>query len=228
MRIVRLAFALFAVSAAGCAVDAADPDLAADAPNLSESWTVSSSATNTAWNSGLVANLASGAIHCNLDYGGGYMLTDFSVNEEPIADPAEFIASMNGICREFDLPALALPRTGNFAYANIFSAASYSPGLHWTHVPAIDSYPIGIQLRVNGASTHVKDVRVVYAHKDATGLALDVAAPLYTPWAIGYAGTIQSLSCPAQHVLTGLDLDYVTAAGQIRFLEIHCREMVWP
>ncbi|XXY50732.1 hypothetical protein WME91_06265 [Sorangium sp. So ce269] len=227
MRMVRSVFALFTLSAAGCAVDAADPDLAVDAPNLSENWTVSSSATNPYWNSGLVGS-ASGYIHCNLDYGGGYMLTDLNVNEEPIANPAEFIASMNGMCREFDLPDAALPRTGNFAYAGIFAAPS-RPGLHWTHVPAIDSYPIGLQLRVNtNPSTHVKDVRIIYAHKDATGMALDVAAPSFTPWAIGYAGSVVSLNCPAQEVLTGLDLDYDPVAGQIRFLEIHCRELSWP
>ncbi|WP_437573131.1 hypothetical protein [Sorangium sp. So ce887] len=227
MRIARSAFALFALFAAGCAVDATDPDLAVDAPPLSENWIVSTVASNATWNSGLVANLDSGFIHCNRDYGEGYLLTDLSVNEEPIANPAEFIASMNGMCREFDLPAPALPRTGNLGYANIFSAASYRPGLHWAQVPAIDSYPIGLQLRVGGGNTHVKDVRIAYAHKDATGMALDVAAPSYTAWAIGYAGSIVTLSCPAQEVMTGLDLQYDTVAGQIRRVELHCRALAY-
>ncbi|WP_437751421.1 hypothetical protein [Sorangium sp. So ce1389] len=222
---VRFAFALFALSAAGCAVDAADPDLVADAPPLSENWTVSSSATNQSWSAVLAGN-ASAFIHCNLDYGEGYMLTDFGVNEEPVANPAEFIASMNGACREFDLPDAALPRTGNYVYAGIFAAPSYRPGLHLTQVPAVDSYPIGLQLRVN-PGTHVKDVRITYAHKDATGTALDVAAPYYTPWAIGYSGTVVGLNCPAQQVMTGLDLDYDSVTGQIRFLEIHCRDLVF-
>lgn len=227
MRMVRFAFALFTLSAAGCAVDAADPDLAVDAPNLSENWTVSSFTTPRSWSSGLVGT-ASGYIHCNTDYGEGYMLTDLSVNEEPLANPAEFIASMNGVCREFDLPDIALPRTGTYASAAI-SAAPSRPGLHWTHVPANDSYPIGLQLRVDPIpSPYVKDVRIMYAHKDATGMALDVAAPSFTPWAIGYAGNVVSLNCPAKQVMTGLDLDYDPGSGQIRFLEIHCRELSWP
>ncbi|WP_437729734.1 hypothetical protein [Sorangium sp. So ce1335] len=153
-------------------------------------------------------------------------MTDLGVNQEPVANPAQFIARMEGRCREFNLLNAALPQNGNFANINIFAAPSYRPGVLWTAVPAIDSYPIGLQLRVNPGS-HVKDVRIIYAHKDATGMALDVAAPFYSPWAIGYAGNIQTLSCPPQEVMTGLDLRYDTVAGPIRTLEIHCRALSW-
>ncbi|KYF57498.1 hypothetical protein BE08_41240 [Sorangium cellulosum] len=226
MRMTRFAFALFALSAAGCAVDAADPDLAVDAPPLSESWTVSTSASTTSWSSGIIANLSGAYLHCNLDHGEEFFLTDIGVNEEPLANPANFIARMEARCREFDLLNSALPRTGTFVNAVVFAASSYSPGVNWTQVPAVDSYPIGVQLRVNLGS-HVKDVRFIYAHKDATGMALDVAAPSYSPWAIGYAGPIQTLSCPPQEVVTGMDLQYDNGSGQIRRLDIHCRELNW-
>lgn len=227
MRMARFALALFAVSATGCVVDTADPDLAVDAPPLSENWTVSSFASTRSWNSGLVANLSGPqSLHCNLAYGSGFMMAALGVNEESLANPAEFIARMEGRCREYDLVNLSLPWTGSYVNASIFSAPSFSPGVHWTHIPAVDAYPIGLQLRVSPGS-HVKDVRVIYAHKDATGMALDVAAPSYSPWAIGYAGAIQTLSCPPQEVMTGMDLRYDTVAGPIRRLEIHCRELIW-
>ncbi|WP_437949142.1 hypothetical protein WME98_52690 [Sorangium sp. So ce296] len=226
MRMVRFAFALFALSAAGCAVDAAGPELALDAPPLSETWTVSSSASTTSWSSGIVANLSVASLHCNLLYGDRFMLADFGVNQEVIADPADFIANMVGWCREFNLLDPALPWTGTYVNTNIFSAPSYRPGMLWTRVPANDSYPIGLQLRVNPIS-HVKDVRFIYAHKDATGMALDVAAPSYSPWAIGYAGALQTLSCPPQEVVTGVDVGYDTGSGQIRRLDVHCRELIW-
>lgn len=154
------------------------------------------------------------------------MSTDLGVNQEVLADPAEFIATMDGRCRELDLLDPALPRTGTYVHTNIFSAPSYRPGMLWTRGPANDSYPIGLQLRVN-PNSHVKDVRFIYAHKDATGMALDVAAPSYSPWAIGYAGAIQALSCSPQEVVTGVDLRYDTGSGQIRRLDIHCRELIW-
>jgi hypothetical protein len=109
--------------------------------------------------------------------------------------------------------------------ASFFAAPSVGPGPFSVQVPANDSYPIGLQLRVSGGGTHVKDVRIKYAHKDATGMALDVAAPSYTSWAFGYAGTIVNLDCPNQQVVTGFDLNNDVVAGPIRYLQIHCRDL---
>ncbi|WP_437922953.1 hypothetical protein WMF37_28450 [Sorangium sp. So ce291] len=227
MRTIRSAFALIALFAAGCAVDAADPDLAVDAPNLSENWGVGSFAVNARWDSGLNANLSAWQyIHCNLDYGFGYMLTDINVYQEALADPSEFIARMAGVCREFDLPAPALPRTGALMSKTIFTAG-FRAGALSAQVP-VNNYPTGLQLRVDSGNTRVKDVRINYAPKNATWTALDLASSSSTSWAIGYAGTTVNLSCPAQQVMTGLDLRYDTVTGQIRVLEIHCRELTWP
>ncbi|MGK3984374.1 hypothetical protein WME99_15120 [Sorangium sp. So ce136] len=225
MRIIRSAFALVALCAAGCAVDAADPDLAVDAPDLSESWTVGSFAVNDSWDSGLNTNLSAWQyIHCNLDHGDGYMLTDINVYQEALANPAEFVARMAGVCREFDLPDPALPRTGALVSKTIFTAG-FRAGALGAQVP-VNNYPIGLQLRVDGGNTHVKDVRINYAPRNAASTALDLASSSHTSWAIGYAGTTVSLSCPAQQVMTGLDLRYDTVAGQIRVLEIHCRALL--
>ncbi|WP_437283495.1 hypothetical protein WME90_23845 [Sorangium sp. So ce375] len=226
MRIVRSAFAFVALFAAGCAVESADPDLMVDAPPLSESWIVSNLPVNATWDSGLVANLSpSRYIHCHDDYGPGYMLTSLTVFQEPVATPADFIARMTASCRDYDLLDPALPWTGASMTKPIFAAPSVGPGPFSIQVPANDSYPIGLQLRVSGGGTHVKDVRIKYAHKDATGMALDVAAPAYTSWAIGYAGTIVNLDCPNQQVLTGFDLNNDVVAGPIRYLQTHCRDL---
>ena len=227
MRMVRFAFALFALSAAGCAVDAADSDLAVDAPNLSENWNTGTVAVNARWDSGLNANLSAWQyIHCNLDYGYDYMLTDINVYQEALTDPAEFIARMAGVCREFDLWDPALSRTGTIASKTIFTAG-FRAGALSAQVP-INNYPTGLALRVDSGNTHVKDVRIKYAPKNATWTALDLASSSSTSWAIGYAGTTVNLNCPAQGVMTGLDLRYDTVTGQIRVLEIHCRELTWP
>ncbi|WP_437565286.1 hypothetical protein [Sorangium sp. So ce542] len=224
---VRFAFALIALSAAGCAVDAADPDLAVDAPPLSESWSIGAAAVNQRWDSGLNVNLSAWQyIHCNLDYGDEYMLTDINVFQEDLAEPADFIARMAGVCREFDLPDPALPRTGAIASKTIFSA-NFRAGALSAQVP-VNNYPIGLQLKVNNGDTYVKDVRILYAPVNAAQTALNLAASSQTSWAIGYAGTTETLSCPAQGVMTGLDLRYDTVEGQIRVLEIHCRALTQP
>ncbi|MGK3993114.1 hypothetical protein [Sorangium sp. So ce1024] len=224
MRMTRFAFALFALSAAGCAVDAADPDLEVDAPPLSESWTVSNVAVNTRWDSGLNANLSAWMnIHCFLDYGNQYMLTDISVFREPLTEAAEYVARMAGACREFDLLDPALPRTGALASKTIFSAP-FEPGALRVEVP-VNNYPIGLQLKVSPGNTHVKDVRILYAPLNLAQTALNLAASSHTSWAIGYAGNTQTLSCPPQRVMTGVDLRYDTVAGRIRVLEIHCRAL---
>jgi hypothetical protein len=224
---VRFAFALFALSVAGCAVDAADPDLTADAPPLSENWSVGASASNQRWDSGLNANLSAWEyIHCNLDYGDGYMLTDFGVYQEDLADPDEFIARMAGTCREFDLPDPALPRTGALVSKTIFSE-SFRAGALRVAVPD-DNYPIGLELKVNNAGTYVKDVRILYAPVNGTQDALNLAADSHTSWAIGYAGRNETLNCPVQQVMTGLDLRHDEVEGKIRVLEIHCRPLQQP
>lgn len=227
MRMVRFAFALIALSAAGCAVDASDPDLAVDAPPLSENWSVGTSASNTRWDSGLNANLSAWEyIHCNLDYGDEYMLTDINVYQEDLADPDEFIARMAGVCREFDLPDPDLPRTGTIVSKTIFTE-NFRSGAFRAQVPEWN-YPIGVQLKVNSASTYVKDVRILYAPANAARTALDLASASRTPWAIGYAGITETLSCPAQQVMTGLDLRHDEVEGKIRVLEIHCRPLTQP
>ncbi len=227
MRIARSAFALFALFAAGCAVDATDPDLAVDAPPLSENWIVSTSATIDTWNSGLNANLSDWeSVHCNLDYGDGYMLTGVNVNQENLSDPDAFLARMTGECWEFDLADSALPKTGSFVSIPIFAATGFRSGVFQLSVTD-DNYPTGLQLKVNGSGngTYVKDVRIVYAPLNATETALNLAAASHTSWAIGYAGGTQSLSCPAQHVMTGLALRHDEIEGKIRTLKIHCREL---
>ncbi|KYF58139.1 hypothetical protein BE04_00315 [Sorangium cellulosum] len=225
MRIARSTFALFALSAAGCAVDAAAPDLAVDAPPLAESWTVSTTASIDLWSSGLNANLSDWRhIHCYEDHGEGYMLTGINVHQEDIADPDEFVARMTGECREFDLTDPALPRTGGFATSNIFQAPLFRTGVFQLEVTN-NNYPIGLDLKVDGNDDYVKDVRIVYAPKNLAQTALNLAATSRTSWAFGYAGGKVSLSCPAQSVMTGLALRFDEVEGKIRTLKIHCRDL---
>ncbi|WP_437805626.1 hypothetical protein [Sorangium sp. So ce1078] len=229
MRIARSAFALFALSAAGCAVDAADPELALEAPPLSESWTVSTSASVASWDSGLTANLSGWEyVHCNLDYGDGYMLSGVNVNQENLADPDEFVARMTGECWELDLADSTLPKTGSFVSQPIFEATGFRSGVFQRMVPNY-TYPTGLHLKVNGNGpgngTYVKDVRIAYAPLNMSNSALDLSAASHTTWAIGYAGHTETLSCPAQQVMTGLALQYDVIQGKIRKLQIHCRAL---
>ncbi|WP_437312701.1 hypothetical protein [Sorangium sp. So ce385] len=225
MPIARSAFALFALSAAGCAVDAAAPDLAVDAPPLAESWIVSSTPSIDLWSSGLNANLSAWKhIHCYEDHGDGYMLTGINVHQEAIADPDEFVARMTGECREFDLTDPALPRTGGFATSNIFEAPLFRTGVFQLDV-VNDNYPIGLDLKVDGDNDYVKDVRIVYAPLNWNATALALGSYSVTSWAFGYAGSKVSLSCPAQSVMTGLALRFDEVEGKIRTLKIHCRDL---
>ncbi|WP_437902041.1 hypothetical protein WME95_25585 [Sorangium sp. So ce327] len=226
MRIIRSAFPLAALFAAGCAVEAADPELMEDAPSLSETWTVSNAADNERWDSGLNANLSAWEyIHCHIDNGAGFMLTDLSAFQEPLTEPDEFIARMSGVCREFDLLLPNLPRTGAIDAETIFSwPGGFRTGALSTAIP-VANYPTGLRLKVDGANTYVKDVRINYAPRNAANTALDLAASSHTSYAIGYAGNNVTLNCPAQQVLTGLDLRYDTVEGKIRVLEIHCRAL---
>ncbi|WP_437963367.1 hypothetical protein WMF04_26990 [Sorangium sp. So ce260] len=227
MRIARSAFALFALSAAGCAVDAADPELSLEAPPLSESWTVSTSASVASWDSGLNSNLSDWEyVHCNLDYGDGYMLAGVNVNQENLSDPDDFVARMTGECWEFDLADSTLPKTGSFVSQPIFAATGFRSGVFQLMV-ADDTYPTGLHLKVNGPGngTYVKDVRIAYAPLNLNGSALDPSAASDTGWAIGYAGRTETLNCPAQQVMTGLALQYDVIQGEIRKLQIHCRAL---
>ncbi|WP_437774193.1 hypothetical protein [Sorangium sp. So ce1097] len=220
----RFAFALIALPTTGCVVDAADPELAVDAPPLSESWTVSNVASNRRWDSGLIANLSAWeGIHCHLDYGAGHMLTAIGVFQEQPGNPTNFVARMSGACQPFDLALNNLPQNGAPALETIFSTP-FNPGPYVVQVPN-NNYPIGLQLRVNNGHTHVKDVRILYAPLNGAQTALNLAASSRTSWAIGYAGDTETLSCPAQQVMTGLDLRYDVNVGHIRVLEIHCRAL---
>ncbi|WP_437766771.1 hypothetical protein WMF27_22795 [Sorangium sp. So ce281] len=225
MRIVRSAFALVALFAAGCAVESADPDLMENTPPLSESWTVSNLAVNVLWDSGIGVNLSAWrSIHCHLDHGPGYMLTDLSAFQAPLVNPDNFIARMTGLCREFDLPNVTLPRTGAIAAELLFTAPSFGPGPLNAQIP-VANYPTGLELKVNAANTYVKDVRITYAPRNAANTALDLASPSHTSWATGYAGNKVTLSCPAQQVLAGVDVRHDVGDGKIRVLEIHCRAL---
>ncbi|WP_437995105.1 hypothetical protein WMF26_27540 [Sorangium sp. So ce185] len=222
---VRFAFALFALSAAGCAVDAAGPELALDAPPLSESWTVSTSASVAVWDSGLNGYLSSWMnVHCNLDYGDGYMLTGINVNQEDLGASDNFIARMAGECWEFDLTDSTLPKTNAFEGKVIFEADLFRTGVFQLEVPDY-TYPIGLDLQVSGNGNFVKDVRIAYAPLNGNDTALDLNSESWTNWALGYGGDKHSLRCPEQSVMTGLALRYDIDAGKIRTLKIHCREL---
>lgn len=226
MRIVRSAFALVALSVAGCAVDVAAPDIAADAPPLSESWTVASNAINRIWDSGVVFGLSPREnIHCHADQGEGWMLTRLNVFQQGFAAP-DFIARMTGVCREFDVSDPLLPWTGLSWTKLIFSGPSVGAGPFPIQVPN-GSYPIGMELRVDNGSTRVKDVRFKHAPKNLAGNALDLAAASFTSWGTGYAGVVVPLNCPNQHVVTGVDLQYDVANGPIRYVELHCRQLMY-
>ncbi|WP_437933216.1 hypothetical protein [Sorangium sp. So ce341] len=222
---VRFASALFALSAASCAVDAAGPELALDAPPLSEAWTVSTSASVALWDSGRNVDLSSWMnVHCNLDYGDGYLLTGINVNQEDIAESDEFVARMAGECWEFDLTNSELPKTREFEGKVIFEADRFRTGVFQLEVPDY-TYPIGLDLNVSGNDAYVKDVRIAYAPLNGNDSALDLGSDSVTSWAFGYGGDLHSLRCPDQSVMTGLALRYDVDAGKIRTLKIHCREL---
>lgn len=233
---LALTIALAALPLAGCAVDATDIDAAEDEieidlgveePSLGpESWTVGSIASSPMWDSGKTANLSDWKyVKCDDEYGSDYMLTGLNVWKENTGNLDNFIGRMSGVCSEYNLTSSSALQTGTTATKNIFSSTHYRSGLLGIDIPTSDSYPIGVELEVNSTDGYVKDIRLGYAHKTATGLAIDSDDWFVTDWATGYGGYNRYLWCGDHEVMTGMQLKYDTSKGKIRKIQIFCRTL---
>lgn len=219
---------------AGCVSDGLDP-IDQESQITSASTTVTYDlddglpTENVPWVSGKTSSLSGWVgLDCANQIGSERLLVKLKGWREPSLNSDDFVARMTATCRNFQTePALhyivGFPVVDETA--TVFSSDHRDTDTGTTEVVINDGgVPVGIQIKVNELDGYVKDLSLLYRIAFSDGL--DGGAPSNTSYAMGLAGTVHKLECPADTALTGVQVRYSTNNGKIRELRARCNLLV--
>jgi hypothetical protein len=148
------------------------------------------------------------------------MLTGLEPFKENSGNLDNFIGKLDGKCTSFNV-LTGMPGASS-GWVNVFTGPKYRTPALPVEIPSGTYFPTALQMEVNTVDGYVKDMRLGWDRPNATNTAI-THVPSYTAWATGYTGTLATLACPDQKVLTGLQVKYDLTKAKIRHVQAFCR-----